>query len=70
MPYRGVVKGNVIIINNADQLKDGTEVEIFPVSSSDKVDTICGTWEDERSAEDIIEDIRSSRYSRKRNVTL
>ena len=70
MPYRGVVKGNVIIINNADQLKDGTEVEIFPVSSSDKVDTICGTWEDERSAEDIIKDIRSSRYSRKKNVTL
>jgi hypothetical protein len=70
MPYRGIVKGNVIIVDHADQLKEGTEVEVFPVNSSDNVDTICGTWDDERSAEDIIEDIRSSRYSRKRDVIL
>ncbi len=42
-------------------LADGTEVEIIPLNQSDP---ICGSWHDDRSADEIIKDIRDARHSR------
>ncbi len=67
MTYKGIVKGNTVVIEEPVSLADGTEVEIIPLNLRDP---ICGTWQDERNADEIIKDIRSSRFSRERDVTL
>ena len=70
MPYKGIVKGNVVVIKKPIVLKDGTEVEIIPVEQKENIDNICGTWQDDRTAEEIIKDIRSSRFSRGKEINL
>lgn len=67
MTYKGIVKGNTIVISQPVELLDGTEVEIIPLNLSDPV---CGTWYDERDADEIVKEIRSARYSRERDVSL
>ena len=64
---KGIVKGNVIIIDPSAGLADGTEVEIIPLNVTDPV---CGSWQDDRTAEEIIKDIKNSRFSRERNISL
>ncbi len=64
---KGVVRGNVIIPDSPVELIDGTEVEILLLNSADPV---CGSWQDNRTAEEIIKDIKSSRFSRERNINL
>ncbi|GEM_PF-1417951 len=57
MTYRGIVKGNTIVIDPHVKLRDGAEVEITPI---DLKDPIHGIWTDARSAEDTIREIGSS----------
>ena len=64
---KGVVRGNVIVPDSPVGLIDGTEVEIFLLNSADP---ICGSWQDDRTAEDIVKDIKGSRFSRERNIDL
>jgi hypothetical protein len=67
MTYKGIVKGNTIIFETPVDLADGTEVEIIPLNQDDPV---CGTWHDDRSAEEIIRDIRAARHSRDKSISL
>ena len=64
---KGVVKGNIIIPDSPAELVDGTVVEIFLLNS---VDPICGSWQDDRTAEEIVKDIKNSRFSRERSINL
>ena len=52
---KGVVRGNVIVPESPVGLIDGAEVEIFLLNS---VDPICGSWQDDRTAEEIVKDIQ------------
>jgi predicted DNA-binding antitoxin AbrB/MazE fold protein len=71
MIHKGRVKGNTIVFDQPIDLEEGTEVEIIPVSESiGTEDTVCGSWKDERTAEEIIAEIRSSRFSRDKEVDL
>lgn len=67
MTYKGIVKGNTIVIETPVDLADGTEVEIIPLNQNDPV---CGTWQDDRSADEIIRDIRAARHSRDKSISL
>lgn len=64
---KGVVRGNVIVPDSSVELIDGTEVEIILLNA---VDPICGSWQDDRTAEEIIKDIKGSRFSRERSINL
>ncbi|HPU89885.1 MAG TPA: hypothetical protein PL088_15975 [Spirochaetota bacterium] len=57
MTYRGIVKGNTIVIDPHVKLRDDTEVEITPIELKDPIH---GIWTDDRSAEDTIREIGSS----------
>lgn len=64
---KGIVQGNVVHINLPFHLDDGTEVEIIPLN---QFDPVCGSWQDDKSAEEIISDLRSTRYSHERSIDL
>ena len=64
MTYKGIVKGNTIVIEPPVDLADGTVVEIITLN---QIDPVCGTWHDDRSADEIIRDIRGARHSRELN---
>ena len=64
---KGVVRGNVIVPDSPVGLIEGTEVEIFLLNSADP---ICGSWQDDRTAEEIVKDIKGARFSRERSVDL
>ncbi len=72
MTYKGIVRNNSIILNPPISLPEGTVVEITPILQSEEVveDAICGSWQDDRSAEEIIHDIKSSRQSREKEIKL
>ena len=71
MIHKGRVKGNTIIFDQPIDLEEGTEVKIIPVSKPiDTEDTVCGSWKDERAAKEIIAAIRSSRFSKNKEVDL
>ena len=71
MTLIGHVKDNIITIDNKDvNLPDGSLVKIIPVSNEEEIDDICGSWEDDRSAEEIINDIRQSRRNSNRDISL
>ena len=70
MPYKGIVKGNVIVLEEQADLKEGTKVEVIPLDSSKTTDTVCGSWKDNRPAEEIVKEIRSSRLSRDKEISL
>jgi len=67
MTYRGIVKGNIVTLEATAHIADGTRVEIIPI---DQADPICGIWQDDRTAEEIVRDLRNSRRSRDRNISL
>ena len=67
MTYRGVVKGNRIILSDAAHLEDGTEVEVIPLELADPV---CDTWQDDRDPGEIAAEIKSARFSRKKDIAL
>jgi|RifCSP16_2_1023846.scaffolds.fasta_scaffold391260_2 hypothetical protein len=67
MNYKGIVKGNTIVIKTPVDLVDGTQVEIIPLNQEDP---ICGSWHDDRSADEIIREIRNARYSRDKSISL
>lgn len=64
---KGVVRGNVIVPDSTVGLIDGAEVEIFLLNSADP---ICGSWQDDRTAEEIVKEIKGSRFSRERSINL
>jgi len=70
MIYKGVVKNNQIHLDPSIPLTDGTEVEIIPIPKSILSDPICGSWKDDRNADEIIQEIREARYSKKRDIDL
>ena len=70
MIYKGKVKGDVVIIKKPFNIEEGAEVEIIPVNKNEDIDTICGSWKDKRSAEEIINEIRSSRFSKEKDIDL
>ena len=72
MNITGHVHGNTITIDSVDaRLEEGALVEIIPiVKKSERKNKISGSWQDSRSAEEIIADIRSSRVSRSKEVSL
>ena len=74
MTYKGIVKNNIIVLDPPVPLANGTVVEIIPVDTSitdsGNSDPICGSWNDDRSAEEIIDDIRTTRYSRNKVIDL
>lgn len=66
MIYKGKVKGNAIIMDGNVKLPDGLLVDIVvPKTEStqgEKDSTgICGLWQDERDAEEIIRDLKKAR---------
>jgi hypothetical protein len=64
--YRGHVHGGVVVVEGPGRLPEGTHVLIKPEKKTPADPTgIAGTWVDDRSAEKIVKDIRSSRQSRK-----
>lgn len=71
MTLTGHVKNNMITIDNKEvNLPDGSMVKIIPVNKKEEIDDICGSWEDDRSAEEIINDIRQSRKNTDRDISL
>ena len=72
MVLKGLVKNNTIILTPPVNLPDGTVVDVIPLDNNDNNidDPICGSWQDDRSAEEIIKDIRNSRHSRDKKITL
>ena len=64
---KGVVRGNVIVPDSPAGLIEGTKVEIILIDSTDP---ICGSWQDDRTAEEIVKDIKGSRFSRERSINL
>jgi len=67
MTFKGIVKGNTVIIEPPVNLADGTQVEIIPLNQDDPV---CGTWVDDRPADEIIREIRAARHSRDKSINL
>jgi len=70
MTYKGIVKDNKIIIQSPVLLPEGTYVEIIPLGIQEKEDKICGSWHDDRTAEEIIDEIKSSRRSGNKEINL
>ena len=71
MTLTGHVKNNIITIDNKEvNLPDGSMVKIIPVNKKEEIDDICGSWEDDRSAEEIINDIRQSWKNTDRDISL
>lgn len=71
MIITGHVHHNIIEIDNSKiNLPEGCLVRIIPVNDKKEVDDLCGCWEDKRSAEEIIKDIKGSRINRKKDFSL
>jgi len=66
MPFRGHVSGGMIVLDDPISLPEGTPV-IIKTQNINNVDTsgVGGSWVDDRSADDIIKDIRKARRSKK-----
>ena len=70
MIISGHVKNNVIILDEKIKLLDGTKVNIMvPDNGTEKSSGLCGIWKDNRSAEEIANEIISSR-STGRDISL
>jgi phosphoribosylformylglycinamidine (FGAM) synthase PurS component len=68
MNYKGKVKDSVIVLDAEIKLPEGTTVEVIVPEKlyKDKVKAVkrtglCGIWQDERSAEEIISEIKNAR---------
>lgn len=68
--YRGHVHNGSIQLDEAVSLPEGAAVRVEVVHPSgsmtqeqwrEKIEQLCGGWQDDRSAEEIIADIRASR---------
>ena len=71
MTLHGHIKGKFVEIDSKNNnLPDGTPVEIIPVLPTSGPDSFCGKWKDDRSAEDIVKDIRKARLNKNRNIDL
>ena len=67
----GHVHNNVITLDNKEHsLPEGCAVKIIPIKDTDETDELCGAWEDERTAEEIITDIKKARKNRNRDISL
>jgi hypothetical protein len=67
MTYRGHVDGGVIVLDVPAKLPDGALVLVMPEKETKTKDPsgVAGSWVDDRTADEIIKDIRQSRRSRK-----
>ena len=67
----GHIKDNQILIDENIQLPDGIRVEIrVPDEAIEKGSGLCGIWKDSREAEEIVEEVISSRTLECKNITL
>lgn len=66
MPLKGHVDNGVIVLDEPVALRNGTHVLIQPQTNRKKdVTGVAGSWEDERTAEEIIRDIHQARRSKR-----
>ena len=71
MILTGHVHNNVITLDNKEySLPEGCTVKIIPINNNTDTDEFCGSWEDKRTAEEIIIDIKKSRKNRDRDISL
>lgn len=65
MPYKGHVDGKVIVFDEPVQLPDGTHV-LVTLEGGELSDPsgIAGSWDDCRTAEQIIADINAAKRSK------
>ena len=62
MVITGHVKKSVIILDEKIQLPEGTKVMVsFPEKITKTRSGLCGIWKDDRSSEEIVSEIISSR---------
>lgn len=67
----GHVHNNVITLDNKEySLPEGCAVKIIPINNNSETDEFCGSWEDERTAEEIIIDIKKARKNRDKDISL
>lgn len=66
MTFRGHYSGGVIILDEPVSLPEGAHVLVQPDESTPAADPtgVAGSWVDDRTAEQIIEDIHESRRSK------
>lgn len=65
MTFKGHVNNGIIVLDEPTKLPNGTHVLIQPQEQERKDPTgIAGSWEDERTAEKIVQDIYQARRSR------
>ena len=70
MVIKGHIENNQVVIDEDIQLPEGTEVKISVIEKNNsKSSGLCGIWKDDRSTNEIIEDIISTR-SEGRDVNL
>ena len=66
MVYKGKVKGHTVILDENVKLPDGLLVDIV-VPKNERIQGerdstgICGIWQDDRCAEEIIRDLKEAR---------
>lgn len=66
MTFKGHVDNGVIVLDEPATLPDGTHVLIQPEEQERRDPTgIAGSWEDERTADEIIQDIYQARQSKR-----
>jgi hypothetical protein len=66
MPLKGHVDNGVIVLDEPAALPNGTHVLVQPRSRKRRdVTGVAGSWEDERTAEEIIRDIHQARRSKR-----
>lgn len=71
MTLTGHVHNKKITIDNKNvNLTEGSLVKIIPLNNIDTDDDLCGSWEDERTAEEIIKDIKKARKNRVKEIIL
>ena len=68
----GKVNGSIIELEKSasGHLKDGSDVEIIPINQTREADVFCGAWDDSRTADEIIRDLRDSRHNKTTSPSL
>lgn len=69
MVLSGHVKNSVIVLDEPVKLPEGIKVKILISDKTLKESGLCGIWQDSRSADEIVDEIISSR-SKGRDIKL
>lgn len=69
MVLSGHVKNNTIVLDEPVKLPEGIKVKIMISDKTLKKSGLCGIWQDSRSADEIVDEIITSR-SKGRDIKL